>query len=171
MVNASCWEILMPLMSTSWRVHVPSISNKLLTAADEEFLQHAVTSPTRCRKGHLPFTLDLVLSRHGRSFLFIASHHWVKATMPPCRWLYAVSELSAGNLSKPKRRYHNIWRSSNTGAAHRPILSRCAAKNQISFRNWWKRSRGKSEIQLALKTKSRPKLFFAHVRRNRHFKW
>ncbi len=39
----------------------------------------------------------------------------------------------------------------------------------ISFRNWWK-SRWKYEQQLALKAKAQPKLYYAHVRRNRHLK-
>ncbi len=33
-----------------------------------------------------------------------------------------------------------------------------------------KKSRRKYEKQLALKAKTQPKLFFAHVRRNRHLK-
>ncbi len=44
-----------------------SFSNKLLNAADEEFLHQAVTSPTRYRTGQLTSILDLVFSKYSNS--------------------------------------------------------------------------------------------------------
>ncbi len=46
-------------------------SNKLLTAADEEFLQHVMTSPTRCRTGRFPSTLDHIFLKYSSSILSI----------------------------------------------------------------------------------------------------
>ncbi len=57
----------------NWRARACSIStsfsNKLLTAADEEFLHQAATSPTRYRTGHSPSTLDLVFSKYSNRIL------------------------------------------------------------------------------------------------------
>ncbi len=48
-----------------------SFTNKLLTAADEEFLHQAVTSPTRYRTGQLPSILDLIFSKYSSNILAI----------------------------------------------------------------------------------------------------
>ncbi len=84
-----------------------SFSNKLLTAADEEFLYQVITSPTRYRTGHLPSTLDLVFSKLSSSILSI--NHLAplgKSDHATLQVNFAMSQLPAGNLSKPKWRYN-----------------------------------------------------------------
>ncbi len=87
-----------------------SFSNNLLTTTDEEFLHQAETTPTRYRTGHLPSTLDLVFSKYSSSIrsinhlaLFDKSDH---ATL---QVNFSVSDLPAGNLSKPKWRYNKAY--------------------------------------------------------------
>ncbi len=89
-----------------------SLSNKVLTAAVEEFLHQTAMSPTRSRTGHFLFTLDLVFSKYSSSILSI--NYLVplgKSDHATLLMKFAVSELPAGNLTKPKRRYNeaNIW--------------------------------------------------------------
>ncbi len=75
---------------------VNSFSNKLLTAADEEFLHQAVTSPTRYKTGHLPSTLDLVFSKYSSSIHSI--NHLApsgKSDHATLQVKFAVSDLPA----------------------------------------------------------------------------
>ncbi len=84
-----------------------SFSNKLLTAADEEFLHQAVTSPTRYRTGKLPSILDLVFSKYSRSIHFI--NHLAplgKSDHAILQVNFAASDLPAENISKTKWRYN-----------------------------------------------------------------
>ncbi len=84
-----------------------SFSNKLLTAADEEFLHQAATSPTRYRTGQLPSMLDLVFSKYSSSIHSI--NHLAplgKSDHATLQVNFAASGLPAGNISKPKWRYN-----------------------------------------------------------------
>ncbi len=84
-----------------------SFPNKLLTAADEELLNIAVTSPTRYRTGQWPSILDVVFAKYRRSIRFI--NHlvpWAKSDHAALQVNFAVSDLPAGNVSKPKWRYN-----------------------------------------------------------------
>ncbi len=84
-----------------------SFSNKLLTAADEEFLHQAVMSPTRYRTGQLPSILDLVFSKYSSSIHSI-NHlaHLGKSDHATLQVNFVASDLPAGNISKPKWRYN-----------------------------------------------------------------
>ncbi len=62
-----------------------SFSNKLLTAADEEFLHQALTSSARYRTGQLPCSTLSSPSIVAAFTPSITSHHWARATMPSCR--------------------------------------------------------------------------------------
>ncbi len=89
-----------------------SFSNKLLTAADEGFLHRAVTTPTRYRTGQLPSILDLVFSKYSSSTLSINYLAPLgKSDHAALQVNFAVPELPAGNLTKPKWQYYkaNIW--------------------------------------------------------------
>ncbi len=83
-------------------------SNKLLTAANEKFLHHAVALLTWYRTGHLLSTLDLVFSKYSSSILSI----YDLAPLSKCghdslQVNFAVSKLLADKkLSKPKWRYN-----------------------------------------------------------------
>ncbi len=82
---------------------VNSFPNKLLTAADEELLNIAVTSPTRYRTGQVPSILDLVFSKYSSSIRSI--NHLAplgKSDHAALQVNFAVSDLPAGNVSKPK---------------------------------------------------------------------
>ncbi len=83
-----------------------SFSNQLLTAADEEFLHQAVTSPTRYRTGQLPSILDLVFFKYSSSIHSI--NHLVplgKSGHATLQVNFAASDLPAGK-SKPKLRFN-----------------------------------------------------------------
>ncbi len=80
-----------------------SFSNKLLTAADEEFLYQALTSLTRYRTGQVPSILDLVYSKYSSSIHFINQIATLgKIDHASLQVNFAVSDLAAGNISKPK---------------------------------------------------------------------
>ncbi len=82
---------------------VNSFSNKLLTAADEECLHQAETSPTRYRTGHLPSNLHLVFSKYTSSINSINHHAPLgKSDHATLRVNFAVSDRPAENFSKPK---------------------------------------------------------------------
>ncbi len=79
-----------------------SFFNKLLTAADEECLHQAETSPTRYGTGHLPSTLDLVFSKYSSSIHFI--NHLAplgKSDHVTLQVNFAASDLPVESISKP----------------------------------------------------------------------
>ncbi len=84
-----------------------SFSSNELTAADEEFLRHAVTSPSRYRKGQLPCILHLVFSNYSNSILSI-SHlaPFGKSDHATLQVKFVASDLPAGHISKPKWRFN-----------------------------------------------------------------
>ncbi len=87
--------------------HGKLVSNKLLTAADEEFLHQAETSPTRYRTGQLPSILDLVFSKNSSSIQPI--NHLAplgKSDHAILQVNFAASDLPPENISKHKWRYY-----------------------------------------------------------------
>ncbi len=80
-----------------------SFSNEWLTAADEEFLHQAVTSPNRYGTGQLPSILNLVFSNYSSSIHSI--NHLApfgKSDHATLEVKFAVSDLPAGNICKTK---------------------------------------------------------------------
>ncbi len=75
--------------------------------SDEDFLNQAVTSPTRYRTGHLASILDIVFSRYINSIHSI--NHFAPLSKSDHAGLQvniAFSDLPAGNIFKPKWRYN-----------------------------------------------------------------
>ncbi len=84
-----------------------SFSNKLRTAADEEFLHQAVTSPTRYKAGQVPSILNLVFSKYSSSIHSI-NHLTLldKSDHATLQVYFTASDLPAGNISKAKWCYN-----------------------------------------------------------------
>ncbi len=89
--------------ASSWEINCPQ---RLTRSCSIPTSFQAVTSPTRHRTGHLPSNIDLVVSRYSSSILSI--NHVAPLDVSDNATLqvnFAVSELPAGNLSKPKWSY------------------------------------------------------------------